>query len=94
MNNKGYINAVVNVDTIAHKKKMKVRYKVTTNKPYHIENISYNIPNTDIEKIIMKDTASLLLKPDTTIQSCSSSNFKLFKVSPAKLNSSKIVFSR
>ena len=34
---------------------MKVRYKVTTNKPYHIENISYNIPNTDIEKIIMKD---------------------------------------
>ena len=42
---------------------MKVLYKVTTNKPYHIENISYNIPNTDIEKIIMKDTASLLLKP-------------------------------
>lgn len=63
LNNKGYINAVVNVDTIAHKKKMKVRYKVTTNKPYYIESMSYNIPNANIEKIIMKDTASLLLKP-------------------------------
>lgn len=62
LRNRGYENAVVTVDTIARKKKMKVRYQVKPGKPYHIENITYNIPNDSIARIILADTSAFLLK--------------------------------
>lgn len=62
LRNRGYENAVVTVDTIARKKKMKVRYQVKPGKPYHIENITYNISNDSIARIILADTSAFLLK--------------------------------
>ncbi|MCH5328798.1 MAG: BamA/TamA family outer membrane protein [Coprobacter sp.] len=63
LNNRGYVRAVVTADTVSRRRKMKVRYNVTANEPYHIERISYNIDNENIARIVLRDTASLLLKP-------------------------------
>lgn len=62
LSNRGYENAVVTVDTVSKKKKMKVKYIVTANKPYYIDEISYNIPDQNIRDIVMADTSSFLLK--------------------------------
>lgn len=62
LRNRGYEHAVVTVDTITRKKKIKVRYQIKSGEPYFIENISYNIPNDSIAQIIFADTSTFLLK--------------------------------
>ncbi len=62
LSNKGYMGASVSVDTITKKKKIIVKYTAVTGEPYHIDGISYNIPNDTIRRIVLQDTAALLLK--------------------------------
>jgi outer membrane protein assembly factor BamA len=63
MNNKGYVDAEVTVDTISKKRKMSVTYNVKTNTPYRLNNITYNIPDDTISGfVILKDTTNSLLK--------------------------------
>ena len=63
MNNKGYVDAEVTVDTISKKRKMSVTYNVKTNTPYRLNNITYNIPDDTISGfVILKDTTHYLLK--------------------------------
>ncbi|MBO5721272.1 MAG: BamA/TamA family outer membrane protein [Bacteroidales bacterium] len=66
MNNKGYINAEVDVDTVIKKRKIKVTYKVKSNIPYRLNRVVYNIPDDSIVKYTsLKDTTLNLLKQGT-----------------------------
>ena len=62
LNNKGYEEAVVTVDTIKRKKRIKVKYKVQSGEPYHIDRIVYRIPDDSIRKIVMADSAYFLVQ--------------------------------
>ena len=66
MNNKGYIDAEVTVDTIVKKRKIKVTYNVKGNRPYKLNNVLYNIPDDSIAKYTTrKDSTLNLLKQGT-----------------------------
>ncbi len=63
MKNKGYIESEVNVDTVIKKRKISVTYKVKSNTPYRINNVTYNIPDDTIAKYsLRKDTSLNVLK--------------------------------
>lgn len=62
LNNKGYADAVVSVDTIKSKKRIKVKYSVQSGEPYHIDRLSYRIQNDSIRDIVMKDTSAFLIR--------------------------------
>ena len=64
--NKGYMGATVDVDTVIKSsgKKINVNYKVHPGSPHYISSISYDIPDTAIERLIMIDTMRIALKPD------------------------------
>lgn len=62
LNNKGYADAVVTVDTIKSKKRIKVKYSVQSGEPYHIDRLSYRIQNDSIRDIVMKDTSAFLIR--------------------------------
>lgn len=66
LQNKGYLEATVKIDTIgnAKKKKMKVNYIIEANKPHIISSISYNIPNDTLRSLIMADSSLFILKLD------------------------------
>ncbi|MBD5314311.1 MAG: BamA/TamA family outer membrane protein [Bacteroides sp.] len=63
--NRGYLEAEVITDTIVipEKKKIDVTYKINTGKPRRISSISYEIPDTVIERIILEDSALFTLQP-------------------------------
>lgn len=65
MINKGYLDANVTVDTTRRdaKKKIDVKYSVTTGKPHVIKSIAYDIADTTIAKYIFADTALSTIKP-------------------------------
>ena len=66
MNNKGYIDAEVTVDTIVKKRKIKVTYKVKGNTPYRLNKVLYNIPDDSIARYTTrKDSTLNLLKQGT-----------------------------
>ena len=56
--NKGYMDAVVTIDTIAQheKKKIEVDYLIKTGKPHRISSISYNVPDTAVANVLSKAT--------------------------------------
>ena len=56
--NKGYTDAVVTVDTVKHKKRIKVKYKVESGAPYHIDRITYRVPDDSIRNIVLADSAN------------------------------------
>ena len=62
MNNKGYIHADVKHTTTYKKKKAKVKYEITSNQPYKINDIRYRIKNQEIEEIVLKDTTNSLIQ--------------------------------
>ena len=66
MVNKGYLNAHVTYDTVRRdaKKKIKITYNVTTNKPHYIGSVKYNIPNDTLRTIIMEDSSLFIIKPN------------------------------
>ncbi len=63
--NKGYMDAQVEVDTVGRpdKKKIKVRYLLNPGAPHTISSITYEIPDTALAKIVMRDSADFTLKP-------------------------------
>ena len=61
--NKGYTDAVVTVDTVKHKKRIKVKYKVASGAPYHIDRITYRVPDDSIRNIVLADSANSLIHP-------------------------------
>ena len=63
LNNKGYTDAIVTVDTVKHKKRIKVKYEVKSGTPYHIDRMTYRIPDDSIRSIVMADSASSLIRP-------------------------------
>ncbi len=62
LNNKGYADAVVTVDTIKSKKRIKVKYQVQTGEPYYIDKLTYRIPDDSVRRIVMSDSAEFLIK--------------------------------
>lgn len=58
MVNKGYLDATVDFDTVARpeKKKIAVKYTITTGEPHRISSIVYDLPDTAIARIILSDT--------------------------------------
>lgn len=61
--NKGYTDAVVTVDTVKHKKRIKVKYKVESGAPYHIDRITYRVPDDSIRNIVLADSGQLSHSP-------------------------------
>lgn len=66
MNNKGYMAARVEADTVSHGKRMDVVYRVSSNMPHYIDDIGYNIANDSLSRLIERQFArhSLLKKGD------------------------------
>lgn len=61
--NKGYMDAVVNVDTVKKDKKITVNYNIEAGEPHYINSLTYDIPDDSIKNIVFEDTTKLLLKP-------------------------------
>lgn len=63
--NRGYLEAEVKADTvmIPERKRINVTYKITTGEPRRISSIAYEIPDTLIERIILRDTLESTIKP-------------------------------
>ncbi len=63
--NKGFMDATVSVDTIADTaaKKMLVTYNLTAGAPRFISSITYEIPDTAIERLVLADSILFTLKP-------------------------------
>ena len=65
MVNRGYMDATVSIDTILKpsKKKIEVVYTVNPGEPHRIADISFNIPDTAIASIVLRDTSRLAMRP-------------------------------
>ncbi|MCM1504470.1 MAG: sorting and assembly machinery component 50 [Muribaculum sp.] len=63
--NKGFLETTVDVDTFinARKKKIDVKYTITTGKPHYIATVDYNIPDTAIANIILRERRATQIKP-------------------------------
>lgn len=61
MRNMGYMRARVTSAVDYNKKKAKVTYVVTAGRPYKVRDISYDIPDGQINEIIRSDSAGTLL---------------------------------
>ena len=63
LNDKGYFEAVVR-DTVTYKKqKVDVKYIIETHEPYNLGKISYEIGDTVVAKIILKDALNTVIEP-------------------------------
>ena len=65
MVNRGFLNAAVETDTVKddRKRKIKVNYTLNAGEPHIINSIDYIFPDTVFESLVMKDSASFLMKP-------------------------------
>lgn len=63
--NKGYLETSVKVDTFKHdkRKKIDVKYTITTGKPHFISTIDYNIPDSAIANIVLRERNTTKVKP-------------------------------
>jgi outer membrane protein assembly factor BamA len=63
--NRGFMDATVEVDTIADsaKQKMRVAYSIEAGEPRYISSIAYEIPDTAIRKLVLADSLLFTLKP-------------------------------
>ncbi len=59
LSNKGFINNAVTyrVDADTVKRKVRVNYDVTLGEPYYIRSITYDIPDAELNRIIMADSS-------------------------------------
>ncbi|MBN2349946.1 MAG: BamA/TamA family outer membrane protein [Bacteroidales bacterium] len=62
LQNKGYYNATISDTLVAKKKKAKVIYDITLNKPYKIRDINYYFEDTTLRALILADTINSLLE--------------------------------
>lgn len=63
MQNNGYFNASVSDSISYKKKKAKVIYRITSGRPYYCRNLNYTIPDPELRKIVVSDSAIGKLKP-------------------------------
>ncbi|MBQ2838292.1 MAG: BamA/TamA family outer membrane protein [Muribaculaceae bacterium] len=65
MVNKGYLDATVSVDTVMRpsKKKINVNYIIHAGQPHKVSSVSYDIADSTIRNIVMRDTANFEIKP-------------------------------
>lgn len=64
LENKGFLEAQVSVDTISRKrKKMDVVYRLQPGRPHRIKSISYSFPTDTLEKLIIADSAHFNVRP-------------------------------
>lgn len=62
--NRGYMDSYVEVDTVVRgNKRMGVTYRITTGRPHIIDSISYDIADSAIRSIVLRDTAKYGLEP-------------------------------
>lgn len=59
--NMGYMRAKVFMDTVLHKNKLKLTYRIEAGKPYTIRHITYQIDDLRINDFVEKDSAESLL---------------------------------
>lgn len=62
--NMGYIRAKVHVDTFIKKNKLKLTYRIETDRPYKVRHIAYHIDDLMISDFIEKDSMNSLLHKD------------------------------
>lgn len=67
LKNRGYYNARVTSDIRFKKKKAWVTYKIETEKPYRVRNITYNIKDDAIAKIYMKKASGALIHKNSRL---------------------------
>ena len=72
--NKGYTDAIVTVDTIKHKKRIKVKYDVKSGTPYHIDRMTYRIFNDSIRKIVISDSILSFVRENYSTEISSNKN--------------------
>lgn len=60
--NKGYMDAIVEADTVSKGKKMQVDYRIKAGEPHYINSLEYEIPDDTIRSLIFQDSTKLLLK--------------------------------
>lgn len=65
MVNGGYMDATVVVDSVLRpdKKKAELTYRVTPGQPHRIRSLSYQVPDSAIYSIVMRDTARIDIDP-------------------------------
>ncbi|MDE6582786.1 MAG: BamA/TamA family outer membrane protein [Duncaniella sp.] len=63
--NRGYMEATVEADSVINRKgrKIDITYRVATGAPHRVATKNYDIPDTAIARIIMRDTIVLPVKP-------------------------------
>lgn len=61
LNNKGYYNSVVSDTAIFKRQRARVLYRVRMNRPYKIKRLTYNIQDSLLEPLIIKDTINSLI---------------------------------
>ena len=59
--NMGYMRAKVHLDTLTHKNRMKLSYRIEAGKPYIVQQIVYNIDDMRINDFIEKDSVNSCL---------------------------------
>ena len=62
--NMGYMRAKVHLDTLTHKNKMKLNYRIEAGKPYIIRHIAYQMDDLVIYDFIEKDSLNSYLRKD------------------------------
>lgn len=61
--NRGYLGATVMADTtVTGHKRVNVSYQINPGKLHYISTVDYNIPDSNIRRIVMSDTAALRLR--------------------------------
>lgn len=65
LNNIGYLGATIDIETKKKKKKLDVIYKIHPGKSYFINNVSYIIKDSVIEKLLYNDSTTKILFPNT-----------------------------
>lgn len=65
LNNIGYLGATIDIETKKKKKKLDVIYILHPGKSYFINNVSYIIKDSVIEKLLCNDTTNKILFPNT-----------------------------
>lgn len=65
LNNIGYLGATIDIETKKKKKKLDVIYKIHPGKSYFINNVSYIIKDSVIEKLLYNDSTNKILFPNT-----------------------------
>ncbi|MFW5720924.1 MAG: BamA/TamA family outer membrane protein, partial [Bacteroidota bacterium] len=62
LNNRGYYNSEVSDTAVFKRQRARVLYRVKINKPYKIKRLTYNIQDTLIKHLILKDSVNSLIE--------------------------------